>query len=153
MTSEEDPTIFWKFLVLPDAHRCWHDSGPQPLNIAASTEGLARIWTAIAGFRVQSANRYTTRPIVNVPRIQQNTKYYQIAKISQTNSPVIMLACMHKDAKFSPRMQISDTYLQGYSPTHTIQNQKRNPKPTHITQKNLEVLDHEINESLVKIMR
>ena len=24
--------------------------------------GLARIWTAIAGFRVQSANRYTTRP-------------------------------------------------------------------------------------------
>ena len=25
-------------------------------------KGLARIWTAIAGFRVQSANRYTTRP-------------------------------------------------------------------------------------------
>ena len=28
------------------------------------TEGLARILTAIAGFRVQSASRYTTRPIV-----------------------------------------------------------------------------------------
>ena len=26
------------------------------------SKGLARIWTAIAGFRVQSANRYTTRP-------------------------------------------------------------------------------------------
>jgi len=26
------------------------------------TKGLARIWAAIAGFRVQSASRYTTRP-------------------------------------------------------------------------------------------
>ena len=29
-----------------------------------ASPGLARIWAAIAGFRVQSANRYTTRPTV-----------------------------------------------------------------------------------------
>ena len=31
--------------------------------IQISTRGVARIWTAIAGVRVQSANRYTTKPI------------------------------------------------------------------------------------------
>ena len=46
---------------------CCHDSsmhatGMRPRFFLA--KGLARIWTAIAGFRVQSANRYTTRPVV-----------------------------------------------------------------------------------------
>ena len=42
-------------------------------------KGLARIWTAIAGFRVQSANRYTTRPDIWQSRISLGGQHQLIS--------------------------------------------------------------------------
>ena len=53
--------------------------------LAAKNQGLARILTAIAGFRVQSANRYTTRPVAsekvskNIVRLR--CEYYKLKDV------------------------------------------------------------------------
>jgi hypothetical protein len=45
-------------------HSMEHSSWSPSKSNRLSAKGLARIWAAIAGFRVQSADRYTTRPVI-----------------------------------------------------------------------------------------
>ena len=51
------------------------------LNDNTKQRGLARIWTAIAGFRVQSANRYTTRPCYELTFLAFSDNMYLNSKV------------------------------------------------------------------------
>ena len=70
--------------------------------------GFARIWTAIAGFRVQSANRYTTKPIdkcqnlTNTPWFLLRFMYevpYWVVRVVQTKCST-MAAFMLRHKRF-----------------------------------------------------